>query len=133
MSSSQPANRPSEGIVMTDPEAVGFSSNRLARIGPAMQKYIDARMVPGVVTLVARHGQIVHFESRGLMDVDANRPMSHDTIFRMASMTKPIVCVGLMTLYEEGHFLLDQPISRYLPSFKKMIVKGIRDLTEPAK
>ena len=73
MSSSQPANRPSEGIVMTDPEVVGFSSNRLARIGPAMQKYIDARMVPGVVTLVARHGQIVHFESRGLMDVDANQ------------------------------------------------------------
>jgi len=98
-----------------------------------MQKYIDARMIPGVVTLVARHGRIVHFESRGLMDIEADKPMAGDAIFRIASMTKPIACVGLMTLYEEGHFLLDQPISRYLPSFKNMMVKGKRGLTEPAR
>jgi CubicO group peptidase (beta-lactamase class C family) len=90
-------------------------------------------MIPGVVTLIARHGRIVHFESRGLMDIEANRPMVNDTIFRIMSMTKPIACVGLMTLYEEGHFLLDQPISRHLPSFKNMVVRGKRGLTEPAK
>jgi CubicO group peptidase (beta-lactamase class C family) len=66
------------------------------------------------------------------MDIEANRPMANDTIFRVMSMTKPIACVGLMMLYEEGHFLLDQPISRYLPSFKNMLVKSKRGLTEPA-
>jgi len=125
--------RSSGGLPATDPEKVGFSSERLARIGPAMQKYIDAHKMPGVVTLAARHGQIVHFESRGLMDIEASKPMSTDTMFRVMSMTKPIACVGLMMLYEEGHFLLDQPISRYLPSFKNMAVKTKRGMTEPAR
>src|SRR5512144_2289296 len=104
---------PATGLPSSRPEEVGFSSERLARIGQSMQKYIDGRMMPGIVTLVARHGRIVHFESRGLMDIGANQPMANDTIFRIMSMTKPIACVGLMMLYEEGHFLLDQPISRY--------------------
>src|ERR1035437_1945902 len=121
------------GLPITEPEKVGFDTNRLARIGPAMQKYIDSRTVPGVLTLVARHGRIVHLHSQGLMDIEANKPMTNDTIFRIMSMTKPIACVGLMMLYEEGHFLLDQPISRYLPSFKNMVVNGKRGLTEPAR
>ena len=124
---------PAATLRMTEPEAVGFSSGRLARIGPAMHKYIEARKIPGVVTLVARHGRIVHFESQGLMDIEAKKPMAHDTIFRIASMTKPIACVGLMMLYEEGHFLLDQPISTCLPAFKNMRVKGKRSMTEPAR
>lgn len=121
------------GLPVATPEEVGFSSERLARIGQEMQRYIDARMAPGTITLVARHGCIVHFEARGLMDIEANRPMAKDTIFRIMSMTKPIACVGLMTLYEEGRFLLDEPISRYLPSFKKMMVTGKRGMTEPAR
>ena len=133
MKASERTRKSITGLPRTDPEAVGFSSQRLARIGPSMQKYIDARMVPGVVTLVARHGQVVHLESRGLRDVEANVNMAEDTIFRIMSMTKPVVCVALMMLYEEGHFLLDQPISRYLPSYKNMVVKAKRGLTEPAK
>jgi CubicO group peptidase (beta-lactamase class C family) len=125
-------SRPSERLPSAIPEEVGFSSERLARIRPVMQKYIDARMIPGILTLVARHAHIVHFESQGLMDIEANKPMANDTIFRIMSMTKPIACVGLMMLYEEGHFLLNQPISSYLPSFKNMMVKGKRGLTEPA-
>jgi CubicO group peptidase (beta-lactamase class C family) len=125
-------DRPSIGLPMTDPVEVGFSSERLARIKPAMQKYIDARMIPGILTLVARHGRIVQFESQGLMDIEANKPLVGDAIFRIMSMTKPISCVGLMMLYEEGHFLLDQPISRYLPAFRNMMVKGKRGLLEPA-
>jgi CubicO group peptidase (beta-lactamase class C family) len=117
---------------MADPEESGFSSERLARIGPGMQKYIDARKMPGVVSLVARHGSIVHFESRGLMDIVADKPMRTDTIFRIMSMTKPIACVGLMMLYEEGFFMLDEPISHFLPYFRKMSVKTKRGLTEPA-
>ena len=65
------SKRPATGLPTAGPEEVGFSSERLARIGPAMQKYIDARMMPGIVTAVARHGRIVHFESRGLMDIEA--------------------------------------------------------------
>jgi CubicO group peptidase (beta-lactamase class C family) len=118
---------------MADPEGSGFSSDRLARIGPGMQKYIDARKMPGVVSLVARHGTIVHFESRGLMDILADKPMRTDTIFRIMSMTKPIACVGLMMLYEEGFFMLDEPISHFLPSFKNVFVKTKRGLTEPAR
>ena len=132
MSSAKSSDRPTTGLPTTDPEEAGFSPERLARIGPAMQKYIDARLIPGVLTLVARHGRIVHLESRGLMDIEANKTVSSDTVYRIMSMTKPIACVALMILYEEGHFLLDQPISRYLPSFKKMVVKGKHDLTEPA-
>ena len=120
------------GLPMADPEEAGFSSDRLARIRPAMKKYIDCGMIPGSLTLAARHGRIVHFDMQGLMDVEANKPMQEDAIFRLASMTKPIACVALLMLYEEGHFLLDQPISRYLPAFKNMAVKTQRDLTEPA-
>ena len=124
---------PHAGLPMTKPEEAGFSSERLARIGPAMQRYVDTRMAPGILTVVARHGRVVHFDARGLMDIEANKPVADDTIFRIMSMTKPISCVGLMTLYEEGHFLLDEPISRYLPSFKRMVVNGKRGLTEPAR
>ncbi len=120
------------GLPTTKPEEVGFSSERLARIGPVLQKYIDDRKIPGVITVVARHGKVVHFECRGLMDIEAKKPMAGDAIFRLASMTKPIACVGLMMLYEEGHFLLDQPISRFLPSFKNMTVRAKRGMTEPA-
>ncbi|MEK9872055.1 MAG: serine hydrolase domain-containing protein, partial [Gammaproteobacteria bacterium] len=87
------------GLPLSDPEAVGMSAERLARIGPAMQKYIDAELVPGVVTLVARKGKVVHFESRGFMDVDSGKPMRPDAIFRIASMTKPITSVALMMLW----------------------------------
>ncbi len=123
---------PYGGLPASRPEEMGFSSERLERITIQMQKLIEARTLPGVITIVARHGSIVHFKSQGLMDVEAGKPMAADTIFRIASMTKPITCAGLMTLYEDGAFLLDQPISRYLPSFKHMVVRGKSGMTEPA-
>lgn len=97
------------------PEAVGLSSERLARIRVAMQRYVDRKEVAGVVTLVARRGRVVHFEAQGLRDVAARAPMTTDTIFRIASMTKPITSVASMMLYEEGHFLLSDPVSKWLP------------------
>ena len=121
------------GLPMAEPREEGFSGERLARIGTSMKQYIDDRVIPGIITVVARHGRIVHFESQGLMDIENNKPMKNDTIFRIASMTKPIACVGLMTLYEEGHFLLDDPITGYLPSFKNMMVKGKRGMLESAR
>jgi CubicO group peptidase (beta-lactamase class C family) len=105
-----------------EPESVGMSAERLARIRTAMQRYVDQGEVPGVVTLVARKGQVVHFEAVGYRDAEDKTPMTTDTIFRIASMTKPITSVALMMLYEEGHFLLSDPIDKWLPEFAEMKV-----------
>jgi CubicO group peptidase (beta-lactamase class C family) len=110
------------GLPTAKPEDVGMSSERLARIRPAMQRYIDRGLVPGVVTLVARRGRVVQFEATGFRDAEAKAPMTTDTIFRIASMTKPIASVALMMLYEEGYFLLSDPIAKFLPEFADMKV-----------
>ena len=110
------------GLPMTRPEQVGMSSERLARIRTAMQRYVDRGLVPGVVTLVARRGRVVNFDAIGYRDVESKSPMTTDTIFRIASMTKPIASVALMMLYEEGHFLLSDPIAKFLPEFANMKV-----------
>ena len=111
-----------QGLPMADPESVGMSSERLERVGTAMQRYIDDDLVPGTVTLIARRGKIVHYEARGERWVEEGEAMEGDTIFRIASMTKPIASVALMTLFEEGHFLLTDPISKWLPEFTNMQV-----------
>jgi CubicO group peptidase (beta-lactamase class C family) len=122
---------PRPGLPTARPEDVGMSSERLARIRAGMQRYVDRGMVPGVVTLVARRGRVVHFEAIGYRDVEAKAPMTTDTIFRIASMTKPIASVALMTLYEEGHFLLNDPISKFLPEFANMKVAQAAQAAEP--
>jgi CubicO group peptidase (beta-lactamase class C family) len=107
------------------PEIVGMSAERLERIGTAVQKSIDEKRIAGAVTLVARRGKVVWFKPQGMMDREAKKAMRPDTIFRICSMTKPITSLAVMMLYEEGHFLLDDPISKYLPEFKnpKVLVK----------
>jgi CubicO group peptidase (beta-lactamase class C family) len=102
---------------LVPPESVGFSSARLGRITAAMQGYIDAGQLPGVITVVARRGQVVHFDCLGMMDVEAGKPMRPDAILRMFSMTKPITGVALLMLFEEGRFLLSEPVSKYIPEF----------------
>ena len=104
------------------PEDVGLSSARLARLKAAMQGYVDRREVAGVVTLVARHGKVAHFDSIGYRDAEAKASMTPDTIFRQASMTKPIVAVATLMLLEEGRLQLSDPISKWLPEFKDMKV-----------
>ncbi len=104
------------------PEHVGFSSTRLHRISTAMQSYIDTGKLAGMITTVARRGQTVHWEKLGWMDREAQRPMEFDAIFRIASMTKPITAVAMMTLYEDGHFTLNTPISEFIPGFKAVKV-----------
>ena len=111
-----------DGVPTATPEDVGMSSSRLERLDTVMQGYIDRNEVAGVVTLVARRGKVVHFTASGLRDVENEAAMTHDTIFRMASMTKPIASVALMMLYEEGHFHLRDPISKWLPEFADMQV-----------
>ncbi len=113
-----------DGVPMAKPEDVGMSSKRLERLTAIMQRFIDDDLLAGTVTLVARRGKVVHFEAQGYRHKEANEPMTKDTIFVLMSMTKPIVSTALMMLYEEGHFLLDDPISNYLPEFadKQVIV-----------
>lgn len=106
------------------PEEVGFSSERLRRIRPVMQAYVDKKKLPGLITLVARQGKVVHFEKYGLMDIEAEKPMQADTIFRIHSMTKPITTVAAMILYEEGLFQLNDPVSKFIPAFKDVKVLG---------
>lgn len=115
------------GLPVAAPGEVGISAERLARIGPAMQRYIDRRLVPGTVTLVARRGKVVHFEARGFMDVERAVPMRVDAIFRIASMSKPVTSAALMMLWEEGLFHLDDPVADYLPEFADVRVSTTGD------
>ena len=104
------------------PEDVSMSSARLTRLTTLMQGYINRKEVAGVVTLIARQGRVVHFDGLGHRSVEDAAPMATDTIFRLASMTKPIVAVAAMMLYEEGAFQLSDPVSKWLPEFKNMQV-----------
>ena len=110
-------------VPVADPAEVGLSTERLARIAPAMQRYIDDGLIPGALTLVARRGRVAHFAVAGHADVDNDRLLEPDTIFRIASMTKPVTSVALMMLYEEGLVGLEDPVSRFLPAFEKAQVK----------
>jgi len=102
---------------VTDPEAVGMSAGRLERIATAMQDYVDRGVVRGISTLVARRGHVVHRSLHGDRDAEAGMSMADDTIFRIYSMTKPIVSTALMLLHEEGSFQLEQPLTTFLPAF----------------
>ena len=110
------------GLPKAKAESVGMSTERLERIAPAMASFVEDEQVPGLITVVARKGKVVHFETYGSMDREANKPMRPDTIFRMYSMTKPLTGTAVMILYEEGKFALSDPISKYLPEFKEMRV-----------
>jgi CubicO group peptidase (beta-lactamase class C family) len=107
-------------LLTAKPEEVGLSSERLKRIGEVVRRAIEAKNVAGVVTLVARRGKIAHFEAQGLADIEANRPMARDSIFRLASMSKPITGIAVMMLVEEGKIRLNDPVSRFIPEFKNL-------------
>ncbi|MFZ6030313.1 MAG: serine hydrolase domain-containing protein [Chloroflexota bacterium] len=102
----------------TQPELVGLSGARLERIRPVMEGYIDRQQFAGIVTCIARQGQIAHLETFGWQEVETRRPMAVDTIFRIYSMTKAITSVAVMMLFEEARLRLSDPLSRYLPEYK---------------
>jgi CubicO group peptidase (beta-lactamase class C family) len=104
------------------PESVGISSARLARLDAAFAKRIRDRELAGVATLVARRGRLVHFHTQGMADVAAGRPLAEDTIYLIYSMTKPVTAVGLLTLFEEGMFQLDDPVSAIIPELARFRV-----------
>ena len=115
---------------ITDPASVGMSGARLARIKPAMQAYVDQRGFAGISTMVARRGRIVHFEQVGCQDREGGTPMAPDTIFRIYSMTKPIICTALMILHEEGRFQLFDPVAKFLRAFGKVRVLNAEQAKE---
>src|SRR5450755_1180549 len=99
------------------PESLGLSSIRLQRMSDAFKREIDKGTVPGVTVMVARRGQIGWFEALGRQSPAASTPMARNSIFRIFSMTKPIVSVGIMMLVEDGHFLLGDPVAKFIPEF----------------
>jgi len=104
--------------MLVKPEEVGLSSSRLGRITDHLQRYIDAGKLAGTLTLVARRGKIAYFEPQGHLEIERTRPVTEDAIFRIYSMTKPIVSVGLMMLWEQGRFQLDDPVGKFIPSWR---------------
>ena len=104
-------------------KAVGMNARRLERIGPAMQAYVDRGVYAGITTLIARRGKVVHAGQFGWRDKEAGEAMTADTIFRLYSMTKPIICTALMTLLEEGRFRLIDPLAKYVPAFGAVKVR----------
>lgn len=99
------------------PESVGMNTERLERIRPIMQSYVDQKGYAGISTMIARHGKIVYSDQVGWQDKEASLPMSDETIFRIYSMTKPVIYTALMTLYEEGRFQLIDPVAKFIPAF----------------
>ena len=102
---------------VSNPESVGFSSARLKRIDPVLQEYINNGSVNGMVALIAKDGKIVYYKAFGTNDASGT-PLKKDAIFRIASQTKAITSVAVMMLYEEGKFLLDDPVGNYIPEFR---------------
>ena len=106
----------------TAPQKVGLSSARLDRLDGAVETLVSNKQIPGAVTLIARHGKIAHFKALGMMDIQTGQAMRPDAIFRIYSMTKPIVSVAIMMLFEEGRIGLDDPVAKYIPEFENMRV-----------
>jgi CubicO group peptidase (beta-lactamase class C family) len=119
-------------LPLAKPEAAGMSSARLNRITAWIDGMIERKQAAGFVTLVARHGKVVHFEARGNRGMSLKDPMPKDALFDVASMTKPITVVAAMTLLEEGRYALNEPILGYLPEFKNPQVKLPEGVLEPA-
>src|SRR5689334_10433478 len=103
-----------------DPAPAGMNPERLARIPVRMNEFVAAAKTAGVVTLVARHGHLARLDAVGYQDLETKTPMRPDTIFRLASVTKPITCAGIMVLVDEGRVSLIDPVEKYLPEFKDL-------------
>ena len=122
-----------------DPDAAGLDARRLERIDEHLQsRYIEPGKIAGCQVAVARHGSVGYFKSFGVMDIERSKPVTEDTIWRIYSMTKPITGVALMSLYERGHFQLNDPVDRFIPSWRGMKVEersadGTTRLVDPVR
>jgi CubicO group peptidase (beta-lactamase class C family) len=123
-------------IALSPPESVGFSSAGLAALNSAMHALVDDQKLAGVTTLVARHGKVVHFDAYGKRDLESGAPMQKDTIFRIASMTKPTIGIAMMMLWDQGKWKLTDRLDQHIPEFKGLKVKAkdgsLQDVKTPA-
>jgi CubicO group peptidase (beta-lactamase class C family) len=119
---SAPASTIASPLPIAPPESVGFSPERLDRLDDAMQVEIDAGHYAGISVMVARHGKLVKFRRYGHQVLGAREPLREDAIFRIASMTKPIIAVAMLLLYEEGKWQLDDPVTKFIPEFADLQV-----------
>ncbi len=119
---SSPSSAPAD-VKLVAPESVGFSGAGLKVFEQAMRALVDEGQLAGITTLVSRHGKVVAFDSYGYQNLETKTPLAKDTIFRIASMTKPIVAVAMMMLFEEGKWKLDDPVARHIPQFKNLKVR----------
>jgi CubicO group peptidase (beta-lactamase class C family) len=127
----QPATK-ARDLADVKPEAEGFSSQRLERLHALLQKEVDDKQLPGIVTVLARHGKVVDFKTYGKKDLASGAPMDKDTIFRIYSMTKPVTGVAMMILYEQGKWSPGDPISKYIPEFAHLkVFKGLDANSQP--
>jgi CubicO group peptidase (beta-lactamase class C family) len=113
--------------VTAEPESVGLSTERLDRLSRFLDKEIEDKDIPGAVSLIFREGEVVYFATHGYQNAPEGSPMPEDAIFYIQSMTKPIISVAIMMLYEEGHFSLKDPVSKYLPQFESPVVAVFND------
>jgi len=128
-------------LPVATPEAAAMSSQRLGRVGQVLRAEIEQGRLPGAVVAIARKGKLVYYESFGFLDKGAGTPMPKDAIFNIASMTKPLVAVGALMLYEEDRLLVNDPVGKYLPQLAKMPVAVLQTdgsgrttiTTEPAR
>lgn len=119
----KPATAPqTPPLLEAKPGSIGLSTNRLQKMSDAFKREIDKGTIPGVTVLVARHGKIGWFDAIGRQSPATSTPMAHNTIFRIFSMTKPIVSTAIMALMEDGHFLLNEPVAKYIPEFAEQKV-----------
>ena len=117
---------------ISSPESQGFSSEKLTLLNQAMHSFVDDNELSAIQTAIVKNGKLIHFDSYGSSDISENDPLEEDDIFRIASMTKPIVSIGLMMLYEEGKFSLNDPVYKYIPEFKNLTIKK-RKKVKPVK
>lgn len=115
------------------PSSVGMSAERLEKLTAATQEFVDEGQFPGVLTMVARDGKIVHVSAVGQRGVEDDRPLTEDPLFRIYSMTKPITAVAAMMLYQEGAFQLDDPVAKFLPEFSELEVMAEDGTRVPAE
>ncbi len=113
-------------LSLRSPESVGFSSQRLERLHILLQQFIDQKQIAGMVTILARHGKVTDYRTYGARDLASGAPMPKDAIFRDFSMTKPVVGVAMMILWEQGKWLPSDPIAKYIPEFAHLrVFKGV--------
>lgn len=122
-----------QGLPRVPPAAVGLDETKLREATALLDRFVAERKIAGAVAAVARQGKLAYFETVGVQDLDSDTPMGERSVFRIYSMTRQVTAVAAMLLHEEGKFALNDPISKYLPEFRNVMVRGSEGPRKPAR